>query len=178
MKTTTYLRLSLLIPFLVWGICLLLFIAGSQFAPDEPASDASTITALLLFPFLFYVFGIIGWFLPYLVLSFILLVLSFTSRVKVLTRVFALSPLAMVVLILAFVNVLTFDTQDWTMLSSNTAMNVEGFLGYNLLFLAVTLVWGYLCVGIGFGLYKLLQRLGSIRDEVNTEPVFFLHEPS
>ena len=25
MKTTTYLRLSLLIPFVVWGVCVLLF---------------------------------------------------------------------------------------------------------------------------------------------------------
>jgi hypothetical protein len=31
--------------------------------------------------------------------------------------------------------------------------------------LAFSLIWGYVCVGIGFGIYKLLQHLQIIRDE-------------
>ena len=52
----------------------------------------------------FYVFGIIFWFLPYALLSLILLVLSFISQARVTMKVFALSPLAMTLLTIAAVN--------------------------------------------------------------------------
>ena len=96
MRTTTYLRLSLFIPFLVWGICLLLFILWSKVASDTPEPNGPHIlTGLILWTFLFYVFGIIGWFVPYLLLALILLILSFRSRAEVLMKVFAFAPLAM-----------------------------------------------------------------------------------
>lgn len=44
----------------------------------------------------------------------------------------------------------------------------------NILFGGVALVWGYVCVGLGLGIYRLLQRLNVIRDEVKHEPATVL----
>ena len=166
MKTTTYLRLSLLIPFLVWGLCVLFFIIWSTLGPNGLETiDANVVPGLILWTILFYVFGILGWFLPYLLLSFILLVWSLRSRVEVLIKVFALSPLAMAILIAVFMSMLSIGSQDWNMFSSNSATNFESFFGSQAWFAILALVWGFICVGIGFGLYKLLQHRRIIRHE-------------
>ena len=165
MKTTTYLRLSLLIPFLVWAVCLLFFIIWSRIDAHGPETNgANIISGLILWSVLFYVFGIIGWFLPYLLLSLTLLVWSFRSRAQVLIRVFALSPVAMTILIVIFMSILSVGSQDWNMFSSNPATDFENFFGSSLWFAIITLLWGYICVAIGFGIYKLLQRVRIIRD--------------
>ena len=41
----------------------------------------------------------------------------------------------------------------------------QDFINLNLLGAGFALVWGYLCVGIGYGIYRLLQQRGIIRDE-------------
>ena len=166
MKTITYLRLSLLIPFLVWGICVLFFIIWSASDSGGPVTSESTITGIILWSILFYVFGIIGWFLPYMLLSIVLLIWSFRSRAEVLMKVFALSPILMTVLIVIFLSMISISTQDWDMFSTNPLANAESFFGSPLWFVLLTLVWGYACVGAGFGIYKILQRRGVIKDEV------------
>ena len=126
---------------------------------------------LILWSFLFYVFGIIGWFVPYLLLALILLIWSFRSGAEVLMRVFAFAPVAMAVLILALVNLLSLGSQDLSALRLDATTNIEYFLGVNLGFALLTLLWGYICVGIGFGIYKILQRFEFIKDEAMTTPV-------
>lgn len=177
MKTTTYLRLSLLTPFLVWGICVLFFIVWSASDSSGPVANESTIAGIILWSILFYVFGIIGWFLPYLLLSLVLLIWSFRSRAEVLMKVFAWSPVAMAILIVIFLSIISMSTQDWDMFLSNPMANPENFFGSPLWFVILTLIWGYICVGIGFGIYKILQRRGFIRDEVIT-PSVPLNEPA
>jgi hypothetical protein len=41
-------------------------------------------------------------------------------------------------------------------------------IGINLMMGILSLVYGYLCVGLGFAGYKLLQRFGMIREEEKT----------
>jgi hypothetical protein len=53
MKTTTYLRLSLLIPFLVWAFCALTLFLLSTFEPDELGSDGPTAFAVMAIFFLY-----------------------------------------------------------------------------------------------------------------------------
>jgi hypothetical protein len=179
MKTRTYLRLSLLLPFLVWGVCVLFFILLSAVAPDGPEnSGAVTLVGLLLLGTLFYVFGIVGWFLPYALLSLLLLSWSFRGRAEVLLKAFALSPFAMAMLIVFVVNMLSIGTGSRDLFSYNPADDFENFPGSNLWFAILTLIWGYICVGIGYGLYKLLQRLGFIKDEGNAEPVSLIQVQS
>jgi hypothetical protein len=46
-------------------------------------------------------------------------------------------------------------------------------LGINLMMGILSLAYGYICVGLGFAGYKLLQRLGMIREEekINSEVI-------
>lgn len=171
MKTTTFLRLSLLIPFLVWGICVLFFIVLSAADSSGPTTNESTIMGIMVWAMLFYVFGIIGWFLPYLLLSLVLLVWSFRARAEVLMKVFALSPLAMSALIVIVLSVISASSQDWDMFQANPLASAENFFASPLWFVILTLLWGYICVGVGFGIYKILQRRGFIKDEAGPAPM-------
>ena len=164
MKTITYLRLSLLIPFLVWTFGVLFFFLWSAFEPNGLGSDGPAAIAVIGVFFLFYVFGIFIWLLPYVLLCLMLLGLSFKSKAQVLIRVFAWSPFAMASLVLALVNMLSFHSDGMNRLFSNPGEAAENLLGSNTLFLILTLLWGYICVGIGYGAYKILQRLQFIRD--------------
>jgi hypothetical protein len=171
MKTKSYLRLSLLIPFLVWVICLVIFIVWSKLFPNSPGVDGSEgMINIVLLPLLFYVFGIIGWLLPYLMLALILFLWSFRSRSQVLMKMFALSPLVMTILVLILVNVLSIGNGGWSLFSPNPTTNAPDILGSNALFAVLTLLWGYICVGIGYGIYKILQRQGFIKEEVVITP--------
>jgi len=172
MKTVTYLRLSLLLPFVLWGLCLLFVIAVTASPIDELiSSESTTIAGILYLFFMFYALGIVFWFSPYLLLSLFLLALSFITRARTAIRAFALSPVAMTILTMAAVNLLM-----WSKPGSGQALGGPGgmgqdFLYFTLLVLAFSLIWGYICVGIGFGLYKLLQRSQMIRDEANVVEV-------
>lgn len=165
MKTTTYLRLSLLIPFLVWAFCALALFLWSRLEPNGLRSGSSTAINVIAMFFLFYVFGILVWFLPYLLVCIILLVWSFKSRAQVLIKVFALAPVGMAFLVLAFVDVLSLIGEDMSTLASKPGPFFEDLFGSNVLFLILTLLWGYVCVGIGYGMYKILQRLEFILDD-------------
>ena len=168
MKTANYLRLSLLIPLLVWGVCLLLFIAIASAAPEiEPGYMATTSGPnwVTIF-FAFYIFGIIVWIFPYILLSLILFFWSFISQARTALKVFALSPLAMTILTIATLNILALNNTGEAAILSNPAID-QDYISLNILGAAFTLIWGYICVGIGFGIYKLLQRRGILRDEGN-----------
>ena len=159
MKTTIYLRLSLLIPFLVWGICLLLF-SVTSLSPDTGGLAMRSVTISILF----YLFGIIGWFLPYLVLALILLVLSFLMPARTLIKIFALSPLTMAAFIILFVTIVLRGSPDASTLSPELATDAGAFFGSPAWFGIITLVWGYTCVAIGSGVYKFLQALHVVRE--------------
>jgi hypothetical protein len=84
---------------------------------------------------------------------------------RTLMKVFALSPVAMAILILTSLSVMSASTQDWDMSLANPLANSENFFGSPLWFVILTLVWSYICVGLGFGIYKILQRRGLVKDE-------------
>src|SRR5512138_1779604 len=166
MKTKTYLRLSLLIPFFVWVICVVIFAIWSKLAPDGPGFNGSEgLVMIVLFPLMFYVFGIIGWFIPYIILSVILVVWSFRTKAQTLIKVFALSPAIMALIVLIFVNALSLGDANVNQFLSDPGGNARNFFGTNVWYAAITLFWGYLCVGTGYGIYKILQRQGLIKEE-------------
>ena len=167
MKTTTYLRFSLLIPFAIWGICLLVILAMEaasldQFTPELP----DTIFVGVSVFFTAYVIGIIFWIFPYVLLGLILFFSTFIGQARMALKLFALSPLAMALLTLA--TVITMD-------SGNSGSMDQGFSSLIFLVIALVLSWGYICVGIGYGVYRLLQRRGNIQDQApiqtNLQPV-------
>ncbi|MGE5464098.1 MAG: hypothetical protein ACM3PS_12125, partial [Syntrophothermus sp.] len=101
MKTQTFARLSLLIPLLLWVILVVIEILVNKYIPaDRRSGDPTALLEILEMGLLFYVFGILFWLIPYLLLSITLLVLSFRSRVEVLRNIFMLSPFVMAILVM------------------------------------------------------------------------------
>lgn len=166
MKTKTYLRLALLIPFLVWVICAAIFAIWSKLLPDGPGFNGSEGPVMIvLLPLLFYVFGIIGWLIPYLLLAVILFIWSFRSPAQSLMKIFAWSPVAMALFVLVFVNILSGGNASLTEFLANPTTNARDFLGSAALYAGLTLFWGYVCVGIAYGIYKILKQREFIKDE-------------
>lgn len=171
MKTNTYLRWSLLIPFIVWMLCLLGFlIAQASPAEDLIFNQSIAVMDYLVILAAFYLFGIIVWLMPYLLLSLILFLSSFIAPAQVMIRIFALSPLAMTALTLALMNILLFFDFGEGTASSLPVSSLQEFATSSLAMGGISLLWGYICVGIGYGIYKLLRRRGMIRDEQVLEP--------
>lgn len=167
MRTTTYLRWSLLIPFVVWGLCLLVFLLlgrlqGSDNSID-PIERMSIMDAVSLF-LAFYIFGIIIWVIPYLLLGLILFFWSFIGKAQTMIKAFALSPFAMTLLTVAVLIILELGTYSGGVPNSTGRFD-STFGSASLLLAGAAFAWGYICVGIGYALYRLLKRREIIRDE-------------
>ena len=167
MKTTTYLRWSLLIPFVVWGLSLLVFLVLTKLPIADGSMDAidsmSFMDAFSLF-LAFYVFGIILWIFPYLLLGLILFFWSFIGKAPAMIKAFALSPIAMSLLTAAVLIIIEFGGRTSGVPSGFETLDTSSGAAI-LLFAGVALIWGYMCVGVGYGLYRILKRREIIRDE-------------
>jgi hypothetical protein len=164
MKAKTYARLSLLLPIILWGICLLYSLAINSIAVQQPDSFLSIPIVDWIGQFIvFYLFGIIFWILPYILLSTILFVLTFKNQGKSLLYIFVLSPFAMAILMMVEAAIFSLIWPDLSMDSLDTTF--KGSAGFYIVFALFSLVWGYICVGIGFGVYKLLQYFNIINLE-------------
>jgi amino acid transporter len=166
MSIKTYARLSLLIPFLVWGVCLLSSLVASLPAVgDLIAAESSPILDWIERAIVFYAIGIIIWIFPYILLGLILLSLTFIREPRVLIKVFSLSPIAMVILTLGLTMIVAFWDPWESAFTSNPYSNLQDFTSFSILLVVFILIWSYICVGIGFGIYKLLQYLEIIKKE-------------
>ena len=172
MKTNAYLRWSLFIPILVWLLCLLFMIPASLITFQDPTFGQSNSILDLLFAFAgAYVFGIVLWIVPYLLLSLILFFSSFISSPRVMITLYALSPLAMTALTLALMNIFLFAYVGVTAFPDMPVSSLQGYTESTLAVGGLSLLWGYICVCIGYGIYKLLKIRGIIRDEQALELV-------
>jgi hypothetical protein len=172
MKTNTYLRWSLLIPILVWLLCLLFVVPTSLITFQDPTFGQSNSIFDLLFTLAgAYFFGIIFWIVPYVLLSLILFFSSFLASPRVMITLYTLSPLAMLAITLALMNIFLFA---FVQASAFPDMAVSSLRGYTEGMLAaggLVVLWGYICVCIGYGIYRLLKSRGIIRDEQALELV-------
>lgn len=167
MRTRTFARLSLLIPFLVWGIFLLYAIFSSTLPAGGPVSTMSNpIVDWFIRSIYFYLIGIIFWIVPYILLGSILFSLTFIWQPPAVIKVFALSPIAMVILTLAVTNILAFWDSGEGTYAANPYSNLQDLTSFNILVATFVLIWSYVCVGFGLGVYKLLRRFKIINDEV------------
>lgn len=166
MKTLTYLRWSLLIPILVWGLTILVFMAAGRLSMDSiMEGEFSTIVDAILLFLMFYMFGIIVWIFPYGLLALILFFWSFIAQAQTALRVYALSPIAMMVMTLAAITIFSLGSSGNSTWFDGPGIIDQDFININLLGAGFALGWGYICVGIGYGIYRLLQQRGIIRDE-------------
>ena len=170
MKPQSFLRLSLLLPYLLWAFMVLLtYVEG----PSQESSILGDATEFVNVGFLLaaiYLIGIFFWFVPYTLLALGLLVWSINKQVKTIVRVFALSPFILTALILLEVNLLYIVT-DPAAFSSRA--NVRDLMSINLLAIGFTQGAGYFFVALGFGISKLFQRLKLIKEAgVENQPVW------
>ena len=169
MKTSTFARLSLLIPFLVWGICLLLVLLVNALFPDSfSSSETFTLSSVVGLVLIFYLIGIPFWLVPYLLVALVLLILSFRSRPKVLKTVSILSPFAMAMLVMIELTTLSMNSLESSLPTFDLSSISKDSIGAIAMFVIITIFWGYLCVGIGLGLYKLFRHYGIIKDEMQS----------
>jgi|WetSurMetagenome_2_1015567.scaffolds.fasta_scaffold319059_2 hypothetical protein len=176
MKTRTFARLALLIPLLVWVISLLLLLSAFAFFPDsETTSETPTLVAGAEMLLLFYIIGIIYWLIPYLLVSLGLLFVSFLSKERILKAAYLLSPILMAIVIMIMVTTITTLPLEGSLPISDLTSNFRDSIGAGGLFAIIALIWGYICVGLGFGVYKLLQHFRMIKEdekiytEINSE---------
>ncbi len=171
MKTRTYARLALLIPLLIWLVFLLLALLINILVPVDRRPDGpSSLFGILEMIIYYYVFGILVWFLPYLVLSIGLLIMSFKSWMKMLRSAFFLSPFAMAILVMLEATIFSLSTVGDAVSSSDYMTTFKNTTEINLAVGLLALVCGYICVGIGYGIYRLLQRSGRIMEEEQSNP--------
>ena len=169
MKTKTYARLALLIPLLIWVILIFVELAINLVIPaDLRSSEQMTVFGFLEMFIMFYVMGILFWFLPYLVLSIAMLLISYKISLERLQYVLILSPFAMAILAMMEATLVSLPAGGFASPSADLATNFMTGIGINLMMGILSLVYGYICVGLGIAGYKLLQRFGKIKEEEKT----------
>lgn len=154
MKPRTYFGLALLFPYILWVICALIaFILSGQ--------ETSTGWDILLTPVFFYAIGILIWFIPYTLLAIGLWIWSRNKSVTALFRAGMASPVIFGVLMLLEGLLVNLPASDLAQLGRELPGQVALLGGLSLLF-------GYFCVGIALGIYKILKTRKFIAEEMPT----------
>lgn len=157
MKPRTYFRLALLFPYLLWCVCALIVFILSRL---ESSMDWSVV----LMPVFYYAFGILVWFIPYTLLAIGMWVWSKNKSKAMLHKKAMIAPPLLVILMLIETTLISLPTDS-----------IEDFtgtmLGQTLLIGGFSLVFGYLCVGIALGVFKLLQARKLIAEETLEQTV-------
>jgi hypothetical protein len=152
MKPQTYFRLALLSPYALWGICALaLFLLQSILETPEAWNIA-------LMPITFYVIGILLWFIPYTLLAVGLWIWSRSRSTPALYRMALIAPILLLVLMLAEIVLVSLPVDSMAELT-------EELIGQSALVGGFSLVFGYLCVGVALGVFKVLQARKLIAKE-------------
>ena len=92
MKSQTYFRLALFLPYILWGICALILVLFGAL-DGEWMDQAESILLVLGWVVSIYAFGILFWFIPYTLLAVALWIWSIHKQAQTILRVFAASPL-------------------------------------------------------------------------------------
>ena len=151
MKPRTFFGLALLIPYILWCICALIFFLVSS-------QEISETVTILLMPISFYTFGILLWFIPYTVLAVGMWVWSRNKSTAALYKLALLAPILLSTLMLIEVVIVSLPADSFTKLAKD-------LLGQSALVGVFSLVFGYLCVGIAMRLYKFLVSKSIIKEK-------------
>lgn len=157
MKPRTYFGLALLFPFILWIIsALIAFLLSGQ--------ETSTNWDLVLMPVFFYAIGIILWLIPYTLLAIGLWIWSRNKSVKALFKAAMVAPVALGILMLLEGLLVNLPASDLAQLGRELLGQVAMLGGLSLLF-------GYFCVGIAWGIFKILKARKFIAEETPTPAV-------
>jgi hypothetical protein len=151
MKPRNYFGFALLFPYALWGICLLIvFLLSTQ--------ETSEAWNILLAPFAFYALGIILWFIPYTILA---IGMWFWSKDRSTSALFKLALSAP----LLFFAIMLIEVVLVSLPVDNIAGFAQELLNQSVFVGIPSLVYGYFCVGMALGVFKLLQRKNLIAEE-------------
>jgi hypothetical protein len=151
MKPPTYFKLALLFPYILWGIFAIIFLLASNLDIPEKWN-------IVLMPMVFYVFGIILWFIPYTVLAIGMGIWSRNKSTKSLSKSAMLAPVLLAILV-SLEAILVNLPSDGVAEFMADAASQSALVG------VFSLVFGYVCVGIAAGVYKILRVRNLIREE-------------
>jgi len=152
MKPRTYFGLALLFPYILWVICALVaYILSGQ--------ETSTGWDILLMPVFFYAIGILIWFIPYTLLAIGLWIWSRNKSVTALFKAAMASPVIFGILMLLEGLLVNLPASDIAQLGRELPGQVALLGGLSLLF-------GYFCVGIMLGIYKILKARKLVAEEI------------
>lgn len=160
MKPQTLLRMSLIIPYLLWGLSAIIIAVVSS-SKNSPFDASSIINMLLYIPML-YTFGIFMWGIPYTLLAVGLGLWSRNKPIQKTIRIFALSPVMLAILIALEMFAFTIN---WNDLRAGFSQNSTDFGSSTLVIGALAVVFGYLSIGVVAGIYKVLTLLNLIKNE-------------
>jgi len=160
MKPQTLLRVSLIIPYLLWGLSALIVAVVSS-SKNTPFDTGLIINVLLYIPML-YAFGIFIWGIPYTLLAVGLGLWSRGKPTQKIIRIFALSPVMLAILI--SLEMFAFSI-NWNDLGAGFSQNSTDFGASILGIGALAVVFGYLSIGVVAGIYKVLTLLNLIKNE-------------
>jgi len=163
MKPKTFFKSALLIPYILWIIGFLIVYLTSLLPDNPDYSNTNSLGNVIIMVVFYYTFGAIVWFIPYTLLAAGLLIWSRRKPITDIYKAALLSPLFFFGL-MSVVSVLLFIDAGGAQEIVNNAK------GPFLVISVFSLVFGYLCVGIGMGMYKLLKSRGLIKEEMITTP--------
>lgn len=151
MKLRTYFGFALFLPFLLWLICLLISLMAS-------GADLSSPPDTFFIPIAYYTVGIILWFIPYTILAIGLWNWSKNKETIEIRNAALATPFIFYLLLLGEA-VLTFTVTNSMTDFASTMPEAALIIG------VLSLGFGYLCVGVGMGIFKLLQANNLIKNE-------------
>jgi hypothetical protein len=160
MKPQTLLRVSLIIPYLLWGLSAIIVAVVSS-SKNSPFDTSSIINMLLYIPML-YAFGIFIWGIPYTLLAVGLGLWSRGKPTQKIIRAFAWSPVMLAILI--SLKMFAFSI-NWNDLGAGFSQNSIDFGASILGIGGLAIVFGYLSIGVVAGIYKVLTLLNLIKNE-------------
>jgi hypothetical protein len=150
MKPLTYFGFALMFPYVLWCICAVIFLLASKLGFPE-------ILNFLLMPLVFYVFGIILWFIPYTALAIGLWLWSRNRSTQSLSTSAMLAPMMLAVLVSLEAILVTLPSDGVSEFVVAPARQFA-FVG------VFSLIFGYLCVGSAAGVYKFLRGKNFIAE--------------
>jgi hypothetical protein len=153
MKPRTYFRLALLFPYILWGVCALVFAILSSLR------ESSGTWNIILMPIAFYTIGVILWLVPYTMLAAGMWILSRNKSTTALYKLAMLAPLLLFALMFIEVVLISLPARS-------VAELTKDLLGQSALVGGLSLVFGYLCVGVAWGVFKFLQAKHLIAGEM------------
>ncbi|HUF00125.1 MAG TPA: hypothetical protein VMN99_12785 [Anaerolineales bacterium] len=152
MKSTTYARLALFLPYL-----LLLEAVIYLYLQNPDAAGEGTLYGINLVWFFLAIF----WIVPYSILVILLLTWSKSKSIQKIKKAYTLAPFALVIITLITYAIIYVAT---SLYNGGFLEGFGAFAAISLISIPADLVLGYLFVGIALLLFRLLTKIGFIKD--------------